>query len=59
VHEKISELREFTETFLYYFSQGVNAERVSVRLIYKLTPLIGFERDLLAIYALLEKRKDS
>ena len=30
VHEKISDLREFTETFLYYFSQGANAERVSV-----------------------------
>lgn len=30
VHETISELREFTETFLYYFSQGVNAERVAV-----------------------------
>lgn len=32
VHEKIAELRQFTETFLYYFSQGANAERVSVRL---------------------------
>ena len=31
VHEKISDLRDFTETFLYYFSQGANAERVSVR----------------------------
>lgn len=32
VHERIAELHEFTETFLYYFSQGVNAERVAVRL---------------------------
>lgn len=31
VHEKIAELHEFVETFLYYFSQGVNAERVAVR----------------------------
>ncbi len=32
VHESISELHEFVETFLYYFSQGVNAERVAVEI---------------------------
>jgi hypothetical protein len=30
IHERITDLKEFTETFLYYFSQGVNAERVAV-----------------------------
>ena len=30
VHPQISTLREFIETFLYYFSQGANAERVCV-----------------------------
>ena len=30
VHSRIVDLRQFVETFLYYFSQGANAERVSV-----------------------------
>ena len=29
VHDKLSELREFLETFLYYFERGANAERVT------------------------------
>ena len=29
VHEKITNLREFIETFAYQFSNGANAERVS------------------------------
>ena len=30
VHEKITDLATFVETFLYFFSQGSNAEFVSV-----------------------------
>lgn len=54
VHEKISELHEFTETFLYYFSHGVNAERVSVSAFPKqtLSLFLGLERDLPTLYAL-------
>jgi hypothetical protein len=32
IHSRIANLREFSETFLHYFSLGVNAERVAVSL---------------------------
>lgn len=44
VHAKINDLRKFIETFLYYFSNGANAERSCVILIYHSLSIIGFER---------------
>lgn len=37
VHAQITNLRMFIETFLYYFSNGANAERSCVRYCYRLS----------------------